>query len=128
MNIEIANDISQRNIIDSPKESTENSLQNTSDMKRKLLGRKTKRNYSSIPEIEKTRCDICLEYEKYSENKLIECFKCAGICHKRCGENDICFINKLKSIENLNTDINDEEWECIRCRNSNSFAPLDSQK
>lgn len=122
MNLEIPNDISQKNIFEYQKDSNDNSIIYSCDMKRKLLGRKTKRNYSDITGIERTRCDICLEFEKYSENNLIECKKCGGICHKRCGENDLCFIDNLNSSETPQNQIKDEEWKCLHCRNLNSSA------
>jgi hypothetical protein len=128
MNIEIPNDMSQRNILDLQNESIDKSYINSSDVMDKFLGRKTKRKQSELVEIDRTRCDICLEFEKYSETKLIECKKCGGICHKRCGESDVFSINKLKLNGAAKNEIDDDKWECLRCTNSKYSAPLNSGK
>jgi hypothetical protein len=76
---------------------------------KKLLGRKSKRPNiaSSLTCENKRRCDVCLEFEKYSESVLIECINCKAKCHKRCIE--------VESKEKLN----EIAWECERCKISN---------
>ncbi len=128
MNIEIPNDISERNLSDYEKGSKDNSYICSNDTKSNLLGKKTKRNPSDFLEIQKTRCDICIEFEKYSESKLIECKKCSGICHKRCAENDTLFLNKLNSRGSSKEKTAEENWECNRCMNSTTASPRNSVK
>jgi hypothetical protein len=80
----------------------------------KLLNKKTKRSISNILEAKEKRCDICLEYEKYSESKLIECQSCWGLCHKKCKEIETC-ENNINSMENDSKYNFLFEWECVRC-------------
>ena len=128
MNLSIPNDMSENKILDYEKESEENSFVSGNDMKSYLLGRKTKRNHSDFLELHTTRCDICLEFEKYSDSKLLECKKCRGLCHKRCGQISLLSQDKLKLSELPSYEIEDEKWECNRCINLNSAAQPNSQK
>ena len=122
MNLEIQNDLSERNIFISEKESQDDSFSSSNEVKGNLLSRKTKRNPADFLEIQKTRCDICLEFEKYSADKLIECKKCRGVCHKRCGENDTHLLTKSNSKNILKEKYPEKNWECNRCMNSPTAA------
>ena len=80
------NFISQEQIIDS--------LNNQKDFdptsKKKLRGRKIK---NPLPNL--TKCEICLEYNKYSSDSLISCSICKCNFHK----NYYPQLNKLNSKE-----------------------------
>jgi len=122
MNIEIPLDIGLKNISEYEKNSKENSSVNNTGEKANLLGKKTKRITSEILEFQNSICDICLEFEKYSESKLIECKKCRGVCHKRCGEKDTHFLNKSNPKNILREKYTEKNWECNRCMNSPTAA------
>jgi hypothetical protein len=122
MNIEIPLDIGLRNISEYEKKSNENSSVYSKAEKANLLGKKTKRITTDLLEFQKSICDICLEFEKYSESKLIECKKCRGVCHKRCEENDTHLLNKSCSKNILKEKYTEENWECNRCMNSPTAA------
>lgn len=70
-----------------------------------LIGRKTKRN-TLIDLNSKRRCDICLEFEKYSDTNLVECIICRARCHTKCYN-----IEKKEEIDV-------SHFECIRCKSS----------
>ena len=118
MNIEIPLDIGLKNISEYKKNSKEKSPVHNTDEKANLLGKKTKRIATDFLELQKSICDICLEFEKYSESKLIECKKCRGVCHKRCEENDTHFLTKLNPKNILKEKYTEKNWECNRCMNS----------
>jgi hypothetical protein len=128
MNLDIPDDISENKIFVFKKESPENFFVSSNDVKSFLLGRKIKRNEQDFQELHMTRCDICLEFEKYSESKLIECKKCKGSCHKRCQQISILSQDKLKFSESPCEEIKDEEWECNRCIDLNSSINQNLQK
>jgi len=79
-----------------------------------FLGKKSTRNNKSSELIYEKRCDICLEYEKYSESKLIECQSCEGTCHKKCLEKIIPGI--IFFLKENNGSV--EYFECMRCLES----------
>ena len=128
MNLDIPNDISENKIFVFKKESPENSFVSSNDMKSFLLGRKIKRNELDFQELHRTRCDICLEFEKYSETKLIQCKNCDGSCHKRCQQISVLPQDKLKFIVSPCEEIDVEKWECNRCINLNSSINQNLQK
>jgi len=128
MNLDIPNDLSENKIFATKKESSKNSFVSSTYMKSFLLGRKMKRNQSDFLELQRARCDICLEFEKYSDSKLLECKKCRGLCHKRCQQISIISQDKLKFREPLYQEIDEEKWECNRCINLNSAANKNIQK
>jgi uncharacterized protein (DUF2344 family) len=74
---------------------------------RQLLGKKVKQRKNVNIRENYRRCDICLESEKYSESRLIECINCKAKCHKKCFERE----NKQTIHEKFG-------FECERCRYS----------
>ncbi len=76
-----------------------------------LLNRKTLRQNNS-ENSESRRCDLCLEYEKYSECKLIECIKCESLCHIKCYNS---IKKNLKFQQPFNKNKPTGEFECLRC-------------
>ncbi len=92
-----------------------------------LLQKKTKRcdsNLGDLGDSNSRRCDICLEYEKYSESELIECINCGGGCHKKCleiikGGPKSTLQSKKDKIYGKNNSLC---HRCIYARNSNVDA------
>ena len=81
------------------------------------LHHKTKRDISLYGDFQERRCDICLESEKYSQSKLIECINCRGVCHKKC----LIFFSEdiISPMEGIVSDFSiAQEFECNRCSNS----------
>ncbi len=81
------------------------------------LHRKSKRELYSYGDNPEKRCDICLESEKYSQSKLIECFNCRGVCHKKC----LNFFNEdlILPMDEIRSDFSmAQEFECNRCSHS----------
>lgn len=72
--------------------------------KKTLRGRK---NQNPLPKIE--RCQICLEYKKYSKDKIISC----SICN--CKFHISCYKKPLNSIKNF------DNFKCERCKISNEI-------
>ena len=79
-----------------------------------FLGKKSKRGQNTDENGNIKRCDICLELEKYSECKLIECINCGGQCHKKCLEQEM----KATDILNVKDYKNLRGFECQRCIDS----------
>jgi hypothetical protein len=65
-----------------------------------LLKKKTRRSESTIGDSNSRCCDICLEYEKYSESELIECINCQGVCHQKCQDILDSCLNKASLRKN----------------------------
>ncbi len=89
------------------------------------LNKKTKRDsISDICVNKKKRCDICLEYERYSNSPLISCINCRAPVHSKCIQIKMNFEinlrNKTKNIRKEEEEIkyNEKEWQCNKCVNS----------
>jgi hypothetical protein len=93
----------------------QNSLQtwkpSQSEAEIRYLKRKTYRK-NNFENSESRRCDLCLEHEKYSECKLIECILCESFCHIKCYNS---IKNNLKFQLPLNKIKPTSEFECLRC-------------
>ena len=89
------------------------------ESEKKYLNKKTKRTiYKSNLKNLGNRCSICLEYDKYSEQKSIKCNKCNSYFHLKCynlyfSENN--FKNEILC-ENCKKNKNGKnECKCILC-------------
>jgi hypothetical protein len=89
------------------------------ESEKQYLNKKTKRTiYKSNLKNLGNRCSICLEYDKYSEQKSIKCNKCNSYFHLKCynlyfSENN--FKNEILC-ENCKKNKNGKnECKCILC-------------
>lgn len=77
-----------------------------------LLQRKTFRDTNDFRENFSRRCDICLEYEIYSDSKLLECINCRALCHLKCYNSNV--KNIINNLPKNNFSLV-PEFECQRC-------------
>lgn len=77
-----------------------------------FLQKKSSRKTSSSSQAGNLRCDICLEYERYSQQELIECYECNAKFHKKCYD-----------IENLNDEVKPKcgNFVCNRCEHASKL-------
>ena len=84
-----------------------------------LLNRKHKRTvYSFIISSHKgNRCSICLEYDKYSISKCINCKKCNSSCHIECYERECSVISDKNDFicNKCSCKCNDTYQKCCLC-------------
>lgn len=77
-----------------------------------FLKKKTNRIKSKMGLPHNLRCDICLEWEKYSQQNLLQCSVCRAKCHLNC--------YKLEN-QKEDMDISSHEkgnFKCSRCQHS----------
>ena len=79
-----------------------------------LLNKKTLRLDAKISDSNPHRCDICLEFEKFSESELIECINCQGMYHKKCQDFIHSCLHKSFLIK-INKKYSPCSLLCFRC-------------
>lgn len=103
---------------------------NAEKIKTDFLGKKVKRNKNSNseksnknlnfkpipPRHDLKRCNVCLEFEKYSDSKLRQCKKCLVWCHLKCLGGDT--FTKVGFIKGDTSQINENDkfFTCEKCR------------
>ena len=115
------------------KSCTKNSLfsQNDSLSNQNLISRKTNRGRKEKNKFDNNqpKCEVCLEFAKFSKETLISCSICNCFFHKSCfnqyeeitsSDEEVKYYRCIRCTHALNLNKNINEFKCFICFHSNS--------
>ena len=99
----------------------------TTPKTKQFLNRKTNRSLVSFSEHNEKICSICLENDKYTPSKCIQCTSCLSYCHLECYKQNISNQISLNNFK-CQSCLNSPSSKCFLCFNEKGILKMVNEK